>query len=296
MKVSIIIPVYNVEKYVAECLQSVLSQDYADKEIIIVDDCSTDNSMDVVRSVIAEKEPQCGIRIIEHECNRGAGAARNTGIRAATGDWLFFMDSDDYLMRDDAVSQMVNLAVRYPKAEMVYCGMQSDHSVWNDWSDWRAWGNCEYIEKKSEIKTKMLRNRLPQTRNNIIRREWLLNNGLFYKEGIFGEDAYWQWFAAKRVSAVAMLKTDLYYYRLNAESIMRSKNRNLSKWKTSYSIIIRDAVKSLDFCSLGAQLVFLKEVLGDCYWLDREACPSFFKRRFGQLLLLLSIVYGKKGK
>jgi len=93
-KISVIIPVYNVEKYLEECLKSVITQDYRELEIICVNDCSTDNSALILEEYSGKDDR---IKIITHEQNRGLGAARNTGIRAASGDYLFFLDSDDYL-------------------------------------------------------------------------------------------------------------------------------------------------------------------------------------------------------
>lgn len=88
MKVSIIIPVYNVAPYVEECIQSVLRQDYKNLEIIIIDDCGTDNSMELVEKLV--KNSSRDIVILKHDYNKGLSAARNTGIRRATGDYIFF--------------------------------------------------------------------------------------------------------------------------------------------------------------------------------------------------------------
>lgn len=93
-KVSICIPVYNVEKYIARCLDSVVNQTLRDIEIIVVNDATPDNSMEIVRRY-AEEDSR--IRIIENEHNRGLMATRRVGYMAATGDWLTFVDSDDWL-------------------------------------------------------------------------------------------------------------------------------------------------------------------------------------------------------
>lgn len=97
MKVSIIIPVYNVSKYIERCLKSVLGQTWKDLEIILVDDCTPDDSMDIVRGILETSSRSDIVTILKHEKNRGLSAARNTGIRQATGNYLYFLDSDDYL-------------------------------------------------------------------------------------------------------------------------------------------------------------------------------------------------------
>ena len=104
--VSIVVPVYNVECYVEECLQSVCSQTYENLEIICIDDVGSDKSMDIVR-LYATKDSR--INIVEHEKNKGLAEARNTGLRNLSGDYVFFLDSDDFLSVD-AIERLVRCA------------------------------------------------------------------------------------------------------------------------------------------------------------------------------------------
>ena len=93
MKFSIIVPVYNVEKYLPRCLDSVLDQEFDDYEIIAVDDESPDNSIDILNEYQKKTEK---LKIIRQK-NKGLGGARNTGIKEAAGEYLIFLDSDDYI-------------------------------------------------------------------------------------------------------------------------------------------------------------------------------------------------------
>ena len=95
MKISIIIPIYNVAPYVERCLYSALNQSYEDIELVLVDDCGTDNSMNIVSEVVEKYVGNKKISLFKHEHNLGLSAARNTGIKNATGDYLLFLDSDD---------------------------------------------------------------------------------------------------------------------------------------------------------------------------------------------------------
>ena len=104
MKVSVIIPVYNVEKYLPRCIKSVLDQTYQDLEIILVDDGTKDNS-GIMCDEYATKDNR--IRVI-HKENGGLSSARNSGIEIATGDAVFFLDSDDYLPTE-CIEKMVCL-------------------------------------------------------------------------------------------------------------------------------------------------------------------------------------------
>ena len=93
-KFSIIIPVYNIEQYIRECLQSVVAQTFTDWECIIVNDGSTDNSMERIRGLEDER-----IRVIS-QTNMGLSAARNAGIKAAKGEYIFLLDGDDWIVPD----------------------------------------------------------------------------------------------------------------------------------------------------------------------------------------------------
>ena len=100
---SIIIPIYNSEKYLRDCLASVIDQTYKDLEIILVDNNSTDNSLKICKEYAAKDNR---IRLMQ-ERKKGAAAARNLGIKAAKGDYITFADSDDYL-REDAYEILLN--------------------------------------------------------------------------------------------------------------------------------------------------------------------------------------------
>ena len=94
MKVTVAVACYNLENFISKCLDSVVRQDYADMEIIVVDDCSTDNSREVINNFVAE-HPEREIRLICHQKNQGISQNRNTSIEAAKGDSIFFIDGDD---------------------------------------------------------------------------------------------------------------------------------------------------------------------------------------------------------
>ena len=107
--VSIIVPVYNVEEFLGECLESVLDQDYENIEVLVIDDASRDNSR-TIAELFAKNDHR--VRVIGHERNRGLGPARNTGARIACGAYLFFLDSDDYLIGFDAITKLVKTAMK----------------------------------------------------------------------------------------------------------------------------------------------------------------------------------------
>ena len=106
-KVSVIIPVYNVGKYIIECLDSVIDQTLKDIEIICVDDCGTDNSMQIVEKY-AEKDSR--IKVIRHKKNKGLAQSRNIAMDKSTGEYIFFLDSDDSIKKN-ILEKLYNVAV-----------------------------------------------------------------------------------------------------------------------------------------------------------------------------------------
>jgi glycosyltransferase involved in cell wall biosynthesis len=97
--ISIIIPVYNAAQHLPRCLQSICDQTYRNIELIVVDDCSNDNSVAVIKNYFVPSEKNNGIilKLISHQKNRGVAAARNTGLEHATGDYIYFVDADDWI-------------------------------------------------------------------------------------------------------------------------------------------------------------------------------------------------------
>lgn len=103
MKISVIIPAYNSSKFIKRVVTSVLLQTYENFELVIVDDCSTDNTVELVESFTDNR-----IKIVKHQENTGAGVARQSGLKEATGEFIMFIDSDDYV-KDDFLEQCVAL-------------------------------------------------------------------------------------------------------------------------------------------------------------------------------------------
>lgn len=109
-KVSILVPVYNVEKYIKRCVVSLMEQTLEELEFIFVDDCATDKSVEILKNVIAQyPERQSQVKILRHSQNRGLSAARNTALDVAEGEYIIFADSDDW-MESHGAEKMYNFA------------------------------------------------------------------------------------------------------------------------------------------------------------------------------------------
>ena len=118
--ISVIVPIYNVERFIERCVKSLMEQTLQDVEYIFVDDAATDNSMKILAATLSIYSDH-NIRILVHQENKGLPAARNTGLAVATGEYVFHCDSDDYMEKD-------MLEVLYKKAKETDADI-----VWCDW-------------------------------------------------------------------------------------------------------------------------------------------------------------------
>ena len=109
MKVSVLVPVYGVEKYIERCARSLFEQTYSDLEYVFVNDCTPDQSIEILKKVMAEyPQRKNAVKIVNHAKNRGLAAARNTAYDNATGDFVTIVDSDDWLEWDALEKAAVN--------------------------------------------------------------------------------------------------------------------------------------------------------------------------------------------
>lgn len=222
--ISIIIPVFNVEHYIEDSLLSVLEQTCQDFECILVDDCSTDNSIAVAEKIINESGHADMFRIIKQDKNQGVSAARNSGLRIATGDYVLFIDSDDKLF-PNAIEVFKSFVVKYPGVDAVQGNFQLE-----DPSDFR---NLIHLEKGSfpeyqndpkVISKIMLHWSFPIVANNrLVRRSLIFENNLFFKEGIIHEDEHWRWLIRRFIKSLAITDVCTYWYRTSSSgSIMNN--------------------------------------------------------------------------
>lgn len=220
VSVSIIVPVYNVEPYIKECFESVAAQTYRGPlECIFVDDCGTDDSMGVLDACLWKYDGHVDFRLVHHEKNRGLSAARNTGIREAKGDYVYFLDSDDTIT-PDCIQKMVVHVERHPVVDMVCGSTLSDGRRWLQMK--HKWWIPGFLCDGKRIKRLMLlRSAVPVIAcNKLIRKDVMVKNGVWFKEGLVHEDELWNFFMAKVVKSLAIERETTYIYRETQGSIM----------------------------------------------------------------------------
>lgn len=250
-RISIIIPVYNVEQYIEECLLSVSNQTMTEGiECIIVDDCGPDNSAAIAKHFIDSYQGDIRFTFIQREKNGGLSAARNTGIEAATGEYVYFLDSDDYLV-PSAIETLMSIADRNGGVDLLpalYITNAGHHM-----DQFGSHSFPEFSDNQKIIKRALLDyDRIPVTAaNRLIRRQLITDNALWFKEGIIHEDNYWTFFLAKHVRRMAFCPEKLYFYRETPGSITKSKNTE--KEVLAFKTMVRDFTANIDDFERGAQ-------------------------------------------
>lgn len=228
-KVSIIVPNYNSEEYISDCIDSLINQTYHNIEIIIVDDCSTDNSVKIVKEYIKNKSNVCLIKLNN---NKGVSNARNKGIEKASGKYIMFSDSDDWYEKD-AVEKMVNVAKK-EKADFVVANYYINKGNKKVKIDISNYFSKSEITKKEAISYMSL-----TSSSKLIERSLFVNNDIKYPENIkrceeLSVIPVLSYLSKKSV----FISESLYHYRQRNNSASNIVQKDLSYFDISFSKFI----------------------------------------------------------
>ncbi len=218
MKVSVIIPVYNVSEYIERCLLSVLNQTWEDLEIIVIDDCTPDNSMEIVNRIAENHSRGNIIKCFAHGRNSGLSAARNTGIRNAIGEYVYFLDSDDYLSHE--AIQLLSEAVSENNADFAIGNYKVEGADY--WAPPLKMTSGIINRNKEILRAYTTDLWYVMAWNKLVNRDFLLDNDLFFQEGIVHEDDLWSFKLACVSRKMAVVETVTYFYFMQPNSIMRA--------------------------------------------------------------------------
>lgn len=218
--VSVIVPVYNVETYICQCLASVAAQTYGDYELIVVDDGSTDGSMELAKKFAADGAYSKYVRFIAHGRNRGLSAARNTGTAAAHGEYVFYLDSDDSLSPDclrllvekaDATHADVtagNFRAEGADAHVIGLRLKDNHpAIGADPFNAYLAGACYMMAW-----------------NKLVRRDFIEKHGIAFAEGLIHEDCAWSFTVACLATRFAYVFENTYNYNVRCGSIQTTRD------------------------------------------------------------------------
>ena len=265
-KFSIIVPFYNVEDYVVDCIKSIQKQTFDDFEVLCVDDCGQDSSADLVR-VFAKKDER--IKIISHSENKGLGAARNTALKHASGDFILCVDSDDWI-KPNCLQKTYDAMVKtgynsvWFKADMFLQNqlINQKYDLYPLYTDCPE-GNV-FLDDTNIINFPLI------SWNKVYKREFLVNNGIKWTENKFFEDVEFYWQVHTMSPYVYIIDEPLYVYRRRDNSICTNtsiivkkitdlfdvttnvyhflkENNMFDKYKKQYTRYVIDTIREIDY-------------------------------------------------
>lgn len=308
--VSVIIPMYNAKDYIGECLNSLLRQTFQDFEVIVVDDCSTDNSVEIVKDYM----PKFGERLLlsKTETNSGGGGyvPRNIGLNLSNGDYIFFVDADDFLAKN-ALDTLYD-AARGFNADVVYTGAYYDLKQPDDFSVLSDGEGKSLLEEGLEDKqsltvddpAKNLKRLLPEGNfrtpwARFVRRDFLTDNVIFFPEITTGGDFIWTIQVHCHAKTFLRIPTPVYFHRnYNTDSVSRTKRspqEQVSYWFSAFiawTNAFQDLVNKTEILRNNPEYSYqaLRGHFGYCFgriaeekWkLDRRAIYELLYREFAR--------------
>lgn len=263
--VSVIIPMYNVEKYIDECIKSVINQTYKNLEIILINDGSTDNSYDICKKY---SETDARIILINKE-NGGSASAKNFGLKIAKGDYITFVDSDDFI-QNDMIEYMLN-KIEKTKADIIQCdfiSLYKDSKVIS-----KSGITEETISSQMFLKLFLTEWKNSLFWNKLFKKEVI--KGVYFKEGRCIDDEFFTYKCVIKSRSVTLSDKIVYNYRIRKSGVMRSEKsqKQILRDRIDYLVerynIVSDVYKDLEKEFLEHMLTYFIIISRD-YYIDED--------------------------
>lgn len=231
-RISIIVPVYNVERYLRQCLDSIIGQSFRDIEILCIHDASPDGSLAILREYAA-RDPR--LIILDQSRNQGPSVARHAGMEVARGEFLLFVDPDDYV-HPDLCSKVIARATA-SRADVVFFGyvaVSDSGAVMSRVPGSRVLARANPRDKRSLLKLQHF------AWTKLIRTARAREIQLRFPEGLHYADGLVHWMLVALLDEFALLPEDLYYYRQRAGSIVTRTD-----WKRADILVVNDQIRDM---------------------------------------------------
>ncbi len=283
-KVSIIIPVYNVEKYIRKTLDSVVNQTFKDIEIIIVDNKSTDKTLDIVNEYAKDDKR---FVIYKNTKNLKQGIARNFGVRMARGEYIFFIDGDDY-MELNCIERLYE-RITETQADITIC-------TWNQFDDLtgkidkgHVYAKLKQIPEEFDNKTFNWRDikysifwQTSVPWDKMYRRDFLINKNVLFPGEIFFEDNVFVYDALFKADKISILREDLIFYRCNRKNaVTNSRNHIFFDYLKIFNII-GDNLKAIGLFEEMKGFYWDYKVITLYWWFMKIRLP--YKKKFFNMM------------
>lgn len=220
-KVSVVVAVYNVSKYIEQCLRTIFSQTLQEVEYIFVDDKSQDDSMEILSRVLQDyPQRQEQVRIIRHDENKGVAETKNDGIKSATGEYLIVIDPDDYVELE--MLEAMYQKAKESNADMVVCDYYRFGETWRERDTLVLNG---VIENGEKLRDDILNRRVPSfIVVKLFRRTLFEGPDVVWPVGRFAEDVVYSAITAYYAKKIDYVPQPFYHYRSNDSSLTHASN------------------------------------------------------------------------
>ena len=277
--ISVIIPMYNAEEYIGECLDSLLLQTFQDFEVIIVDDCSTDNSVAIVNSYMPKFNKRLTLTKTKKNSGSGGYVPRNIGLKLAKGEYIYFVDADDFIL-GSALKTLYSAAKEY-NAEVVHTAAHYVLKSPTDVIKLRDGLGRKLLEEKNKDDITLVVNEPDKNLRELvfkrgfttpwakfIRRDFLIENKIFFPEILKAGDYIWTLNVYCNAKRFLRFPIPVYFYRIyNAKSISRTKRplpEQISYWVSA----LLEWLKALN--ELANRTEILQKNLTYCYEISKR--------------------------
>lgn len=223
--ISINIPIFNCEDYLLRCLNSVKEQTYKNIEIVLVNDCTKDNSVIIANTFIMEN-PELKVKLIQHEENQGLSVVRNTGIDASVGDYIFFLDSDDTITKD-CIEELVNTA-NDTEAEVVIGQNKWINTFNNTEKDFGfpTLAPKDFYSDSLSILEAYCKDFFPTTSwNKLFKTNFIKENKIYFVPKLYAQDELWFFHLMLKTNTLAINRKITYDYYLHKDSVIFNRTK-----------------------------------------------------------------------
>lgn len=311
--VSVIMPVYNGEKVITSSIKSILEQNLEKIELIVIDDCSTDSTVEKIR-IIQQQDSR--VRLIQQPENRGPGAAKNAGLKAAIGEYIAFCDADDWIEKDMMEALLENVQKR--EADVAVSGFFLDECKETGELLKREKLSMEHCVAANETEVAELVSAIDRNKlyayacNKIYKSSIIKKNNVIFSDKLFGEDYDFNMdFFGNAQSAVVVSECYYHYIKMNKESLTKrfipdyyeiivdrfEKMRSYMKQKNVYEGKIKEVVLTVHIKHLMAAIArSYNKRMGFTFAARYQFVKKIFKNEFTEEAIEFSKAYNMKEK
>ena len=267
MKVSVIVPVYNTEKYLKNCIDSLLKQNFEDYEIIVINDLSPGNAEEIIKSYNDKK-----IVYIKNKTNKGIGYNRNLGIKKAKGEYVCFIDSDDYV-KEDFISKMYNYS-KENNLDLCVCDYVNVDEEGNKLKEFNLSDFCiTNYEENNKILCEI--NLAPW--NKLYKKDMLVKNKIEFSETLKYEDLSFVALSIKNSKKIGKINEQLNYYTIHNNSETTTRDKRVFDIFKQLDIV-RNEYKSGKYLDELTVSVLLNYTIQQRYQIDKDTQSKFIGR------------------